>query len=151
ALAQARSDVAAADAAIRNLDAEGAMQHSVVGQAQAAVAATQVSHELALVDAARYRRLIEQQADTGQHAQQTEALRDQTGAQLRRDQAAAVASRGKVVVLTTARAQAAARLAHSRAVEQQAEINLSYTTITAPVDGTIGARALRVGQYVNAG
>jgi membrane fusion protein, multidrug efflux system len=54
-------------------------------------------------------------------------------------------------VLTTARAQATARLAHSRAVAEQSEINLSYTTITAPVDGTVGARALRIGQYVNAG
>ena len=28
---------------------------------------------------------------------------------------------------------------------------MSYTTITAPVDGTVGARTLRVGQYVQAG
>jgi multidrug resistance efflux pump len=32
-------------------------------------------------------------------------------------------------------------------MEHQAELNLSYTTITAPVDGTVG----RVGQYVQAG
>jgi membrane fusion protein (multidrug efflux system) len=31
------------------------------------------------------------------------------------------------------------------------ERNLSYTTITAPVDGTVGVRTLRVGQYVQAG
>src|ERR1035438_5065109 len=29
--------------------------------------------------------------------------------------------------------------------------NLSYTTITTPVDGTIGVRTLRVGEYVQAG
>jgi membrane fusion protein (multidrug efflux system) len=34
---------------------------------------------------------------------------------------------------------------------RQAELNLSYATITAAVDGTIGARTLRVGQYVTAG
>ena len=33
----------------------------------------------------------------------------------------------------------------------QAKLNLSYTTITAPIDGTVGARSLRVGQYVGAG
>jgi membrane fusion protein (multidrug efflux system) len=33
----------------------------------------------------------------------------------------------------------------------QAELNLSYTTISAPVDGTVGARSLRVGQFVSAG
>ena len=36
-------------------------------------------------------------------------------------------------------------------VEQQAALNLSYTQISAPVDGTIGARSLRVGQFVQAG
>jgi len=30
-------------------------------------------------------------------------------------------------------------------------LNLGYTTITAPENGTIGARSLRVGQYVQAG
>jgi membrane fusion protein (multidrug efflux system) len=30
-------------------------------------------------------------------------------------------------------------------------LNLSYTEITAPVDGTVGARTLRVGQFVQAG
>src|SRR6185312_12796058 len=33
----------------------------------------------------------------------------------------------------------------------QAELNLSYATITAPVDGVVGNRTLRVGQYVQAG
>src|SRR6201988_3075506 len=33
----------------------------------------------------------------------------------------------------------------------QADLNLSYTTITAPEDGSVGARTLRVGQYVQAG
>ena len=30
-------------------------------------------------------------------------------------------------------------------------LNLSYTTIAAPVDGTIGARSLRVGYFVQTG
>jgi membrane fusion protein (multidrug efflux system) len=36
-------------------------------------------------------------------------------------------------------------------MEHQAELNLSYTTITAPVDGTVGVRTLRVGEYVQGG
>ncbi|MDH8174144.1 efflux RND transporter periplasmic adaptor subunit, partial [Klebsiella pneumoniae] len=32
-----------------------------------------------------------------------------------------------------------------------AELNLSYTTITAPIDGVVGNRTLRVGQFVQAG
>jgi membrane fusion protein (multidrug efflux system) len=44
-----------------------------------------------------------------------------------------------------------AQLAHAEAAKQQAALNLSYTNIIAPVDGTVGARSIRVGQYVQAG
>jgi membrane fusion protein, multidrug efflux system len=54
-------------------------------------------------------------------------------------------------VLTTERAKAVAQLDRAHAVEQQAALNLSYTKIAAPVDGTVGARTLRVGQFVQAG
>jgi len=36
-------------------------------------------------------------------------------------------------------------------LQGQAELNLSYTTITAPIDGVVGNRTLRIGQYVQAG
>jgi membrane fusion protein (multidrug efflux system) len=36
-------------------------------------------------------------------------------------------------------------------VQEQARLNLGYATIVAPEDGTVGARTLRVGQYVQAG
>ena len=57
----------------------------------------------------------------------------------------------KIDVLTSERAKAEAQRDRSLAAQRQAELNLSYTSITAPVDGTVGARALRVGQYVQAG
>src|SRR5205807_2215788 len=47
--------------------------------------------------------------------------------------------------------QAYAALARAEAVQHQAELNLGYTTITAPIDGVVGNRTLRVGQYVQAG
>jgi membrane fusion protein (multidrug efflux system) len=56
-----------------------------------------------------------------------------------------------VTVLQTAQAQATSELERFRAVEAQARLNLSYATITAPENGTIGVRTLRVGQYVQAG
>jgi membrane fusion protein (multidrug efflux system) len=88
---------------------------------------------------------------TVQRAQQTDAaLRAQT-AQLQQGKAGLIAANKKIEVLDTERAKAVAQLDHARAVEQQAALNLSYTQITAPVDGTVGARTLRVGQYVQAG
>ena len=54
-------------------------------------------------------------------------------------------------VIKAQTAQARAALAHEEAAEHQAELNLSYTMIVAPVDGTVGNRTLRVGQFVQAG
>jgi hypothetical protein len=39
----------------------------------------------------------------------------------------------------------------AEAVQRQAELNLGYTTISAPIDGVVGNRTLRVGQYVQSG
>ena len=36
-------------------------------------------------------------------------------------------------------------------LQSQAELNLGYTTIIAPIDGVVGNRTLRVGQFVQAG
>jgi membrane fusion protein (multidrug efflux system) len=70
---------------------------------------------------------------------------------LRRDQAGFLAAQKKIVVLRTERDQALAQLERAQAQEQQAQLNLSYTVITTPVDGNVGARTLRVGQFVAAG
>ncbi|MFZ5441793.1 MAG: efflux RND transporter periplasmic adaptor subunit [Myxococcota bacterium] len=45
---------------------------------------------------------------------------------------------------------AEAQLAQARAQRQQAQVNLAYTTITSPIDGTIISRAVDVGQTVAA-
>ena len=43
-----------------------------------------------------------------------------------------------------------AAVAQARAQRQQAQVNLGYTTITSPIDGTIISRAVDVGQTVAA-
>jgi membrane fusion protein (multidrug efflux system) len=48
-------------------------------------------------------------------------------------------------------AQAVAASARAAALQRQAELNLGYTTITAPIDGVVGNRTLRTGQFVQAG
>jgi membrane fusion protein (multidrug efflux system) len=151
ALDQARADVAAAEAAVRNYDAQISLQQAEIGEAAAAVAATRAALGFAQDDAARYQALVGTGAGTLQRAQQTQAAREQTAAQLQRDAAALIAAQRKIAVLQTAQAEAAAQVELRRAAQHQAELNLGYTTITAPVDGTVGARTLRVGQYVAAG
>jgi len=150
-LEQAQADVASADAAVRNLDAQIALQQPVIEQATADVGVAEANLQFAQEEQTRYQGLMKTGSGTIQRAQQTDAaLRAQSG-QLQHDKFALVAAQKKVDVLTTDRARAVAQLAHARAVESQAALNLSYTKITAPVDGTVGARSLRVGQFVQAG
>ncbi|MDE3054855.1 MAG: HlyD family secretion protein, partial [Gemmatimonadota bacterium] len=105
----------------------------------------------AAADAARYSRLLRDGAGTLQRAQQTQTARETAAATLVRDQAGLVAAARKVDVLRSQRTQAQAEVERARAAEHQAELDLGYTTITAPVNGTVGARSLRVGQFVQAG
>jgi len=151
ALAQARADAEASEASIRNFDAQIALQQSVIEQAKATIEATKAALSFAQEDATRYRELVKTGSGTIQRAQQTGAVAAQAVAQLQRDQAALAAEQAKVAVLNTGRQQAVAQRDRSLAAVRQAELNLSYTTITAPIDGTVGARSLRLGQFVTAG
>ncbi|KJC49928.1 hemolysin D [Bradyrhizobium sp. LTSP849] len=151
ALGQARADVAAAEASVRNLDAQLELQQPIIEQSTADVTAADANLQFAQEERARYDDLMKSGSGTIQRAQQTDAALRASNAQLQHAKSGLVAAQRKVDVLTTQRAQATAQLEHARAVADQAELNLSYTEITAPVDGTVGARSLRVGQYVQAG
>ena len=151
ALKQAHADVAAAEASVRNLNAQIELQEPLIQQQAAEVDAAEANLKFAEQERSRYDELMKSGSGTVQRAQQTDAaLRAQT-AQLQQGNAGLIAANKKIEVLDTERAKAVAQLDHARAVEQQAALNLSYTQITAPVDGTVGARTLRVGQYVQAG
>jgi membrane fusion protein, multidrug efflux system len=57
-----------------------------------------------------------------------------------------------VVAATRAKAQSAdAEALRSKAALDQAQLNLSYTTIVAPVDGVVGKRSVQVGENVSIG
>ena len=151
ALNQAKADVAAAEAAIRNLDAQIELQQPLIQQQAAEVDAAEANLKFAQEERKRYDDLMKSGSGTVQRAQQTDAALRAQSAQLLQGKAGLAAANKKIDVLATQRAQAVAQLDHARAVEAQAALNLSYTKITAPVEGTVGARSLRVGQYVQAG
>ena len=151
ALGQARADVAAAEASVRNLDAQLELQQPIIEQSTADVTAADANLKFAQEERARYDDLMKSGSGTIQRAQQTDAALRASSAQLQHAKSGLLAAQRKVDVLSTQRAQAIAQLEHARAVAQQAELNLSYTEITAAVDGTVGARSLRVGQFVQAG
>ena len=151
ALSQARADVAATEAAVRNLAAQIALQQPIIEQGTADVAAAEANLKFAQEEQARYDGLMKTGSGTVQRAQQTDAALRASNAQLQHAKSGLQAAERKVDVLTTQQAQAVAQRDRARAAEEQAALNLSYTAVTAPVDGTVGARSLRVGQFVQAG
>ena len=151
ALAQARSDVESADSAIRNLDAQIVLQRSVIEQEKANIESADASLGFASKERLRYDELARTGNGTIERAQQADSGLREKAAALTGSRAALTAAQQKIDVLNTQRQQAEATRAHAQAVADQAALNLSYTTITAPVDGTVGARSLRVGEYVQAG
>ena len=151
ALDQAKADVATAQAEIANITAQIEQQHSMVEQADAGVTSDQAAVTFAKEDSDRYRDLMRSQVGTVQQAQQTQSKFLQVTAALQRDRAALTAAQGQIGVLETARTKAETQLKHFEAAEHQAALNVSYTEITSPIDGTVGARSLRDGQYVQAG
>ena len=151
ALAVARANVDAAQAGIDNLGQQIAEQRIAVTMAQATVESDQAALTFASQDYDRYISLSKSGAGTVQSAQKASSDIREKQATLDHDTAAIGAARKQVDVLITQLAKAQATRALQEAALHQAELNVSYTTITAPVDGTVGARTLRVGQYVQAG
>src|SRR2546421_9078616 len=141
ALDQARADVAAAEASVRNLDAQLELQQPIIEQSTADITAADANLKFAQEERARYDDLMKSGSGTIQRAQQTDAALRASNAQLQHARSGLVAAQRKIDVLTTQRAQATAQLERARAVADQAELNLSYTEIAAPVDGTVGARS----------
>ncbi|MDQ7249550.1 HlyD family secretion protein [Dongia sedimenti] len=151
ALAQAQADVASAKAEVANIAAQLEQQQSVIQQAEAAILSDQAGVKFAQQDYQRFRTLTATRATSVQDEQRAQSVLDQQNANLQRDRAALSGAKQQVDVLNTAKAKAETQVQRLQAVQAQAELNLSYTTITAPIDGSVGARSLRVGQYVQAG
>ena len=151
ALEQAQADVAAASAVIANKQASLVAQQSIIEGAQATITVDQASETFAEQDNKRYASLAATGSGSVQNAQQAVSRISAARAAVARDKAALVNATKQVDVLKAELAEAQATLAHDQAVQDQAELNLSYTNVVSPVDGVVGNRTLRVGQFVQAG
>jgi membrane fusion protein, multidrug efflux system len=151
ALDQARASVAAARATIDTLTQQIAQQNLAVEQARQAVASDQAALVYSRQDFQRYTDLAHTGYGTVQRAQQTQSDVVQKQAKLDSDKTGIASAEKQIAVLGAQLDQARAAWAQQQASEHQAELNLSYTTITAPFDGTAGVRTAQVGQYVQPG
>ncbi len=151
ALDQAKADVAVATAAVAAKQADLDAQQSAISAAQATIAVDEANATFADQDNKRYTALVATGFGSVQNAQQATSRIAAARAALVRDTATRDHAVKQLAILKAELAQTQAALTHDLAVQHQAELNLSYTTIVAPVDGVVGNRTLRVGQYVQAG
>lgn len=151
AVEAAKAQVASAEANIVSLQAQLARQDSTIRQAQATVAADEANLKLAQENQKRYRNLASDGSGTVQALQQAEAQLGTQQASLEKNHAGLLAARQQVDILKADIEKAKAALAQAKAGQESAELKLSYTRISAPVDGTIGQRSVRIGGFVNAG
>src|SRR5271165_5335101 len=176
---QASAAVAAAKAAIENNRRQKQLQQAKidralagVSEAQAEIAAAQAGIAVAQADLdrtvpERHRQeaLLETNSTTRQKVEQVvadeersraqlnsrEASLDQAKAMLSSNQSAVEAERHALDVLNSQEVLLIADLRGKEAALEVAQVNLGYTRIEAPGDGTVGERQVRPGQLVSPG
>lgn len=158
AIADAQAGVASARAALVSLDAEERLAAAETNAARTAIRSADAQSTRAAADRRRYDALVDggavarRDADTYAAAAVTA---EQDAARARAllavsDRTAGV-TRAKRAGLLAALQTAEAKVGQARAAQDLALQDRRHTLILAPVDGTVGNRQVRVGDYVQPG
>jgi membrane fusion protein, multidrug efflux system len=151
ALEQAEAQVTAAKASIENIDAQLDVQQAQITANQAQVDQAQAALVFAEQQAARYEHLEQTGYGTVQNAQQYTSQLHQQQAALASAQATLRLAQRQVESLKAQRNSAVASLAQAQAQRDQAQLNLSYTTVTAAQPGRVVNLGAAAGQFAQAG
>lgn len=151
AVDQATADVAQAQANIQSIAAQIVEQNALIAEAQATIKTDQAALTFAEQNEARFGQLSKSGSAAIEEAQQYASQAEAARATVARDEAALVATQKQVDTLNAQQHEAAATLQHNQATLAQAQLNLGYTVLRAPVDGVVGARSVRTGMYAQPG
>ncbi|ARU05487.1 efflux transporter periplasmic adaptor subunit [Comamonas serinivorans] len=147
----AQAQAAGAQATIDSLQGQLERQHSLIAQAQAAIAADDAQLKLADADRQRFANLARDGSGTLQAQQQAEAQWGIHRASRERDVAALASVRQQLAILRADLDKARAALSAAQAQQAAAELQLSYAELRAPVAGIVAQRRARVGGYARVG
>lgn len=149
---QADANVAAASAAIDSIDQQENLQQTLIKQAEAMIGGSEADLTRYNLEQARQQTLLESGlVGTKQLTEQAVDNAKKAASTLALHRAQLDQQRQQLNVLDAQQRQARATLAARRAELKLAQINLGYTRIVAPVDGMVGLRQVRAGQYVSVG
>jgi membrane fusion protein (multidrug efflux system) len=150
-LKQAEAEVGKSRAQLLGTAAAILQQQAQVQSAKAEVENTDAALDFAGKEYTRYQNLLQTGSGTAQRQQQADSDLRQKRAAHDKSVASLDAARKQVDSLKALEGSARASLEAAQAKLEQTQLNLTYTTITAPTDGMVGDRSLRVGQFVSAG
>jgi membrane fusion protein (multidrug efflux system) len=151
ALETAEAQVAAAQASIENIDAQLNVQQAQISANQAQVDQAQAALVFAQQQAARFQHLEQTGYGTVQNSEQYTSQLHQQQAALQSAQATFNLAQRQLEALKAQRKSAVANLAQANAQRDQAQLNLSYTTVTAAQSGRVVNLGAAVGQFAQPG
>ncbi|MCQ8278904.1 HlyD family secretion protein [Acetobacteraceae bacterium KSS8] len=151
AVDMAEAAIARDTAQVGNASANVARQPAIIDEQKADIAQVEAQLGFALADQKRYGNLAATGAGTNQQRQQADSTVAELRAKLDAARAALDASRRQLDVLKQQVAAGEGTVKADRAQLEQAKLNLSYTSIRAPLNGLVGQRSVQVGDYVSPG
>lgn len=151
-LDQAKANVAAAQAAIENIEQQKRLQETLIKQAESEIAGSEADVTRYHLETVRQQTLLsDKYAGTPQLVEQATDNEKRAIASLALNRAKLDQQRQQLNVLDSQKAQALAALEAQKAAQDLAAINLGYTRISAPTDGMVSERRVRPGQYLSVG
>lgn len=150
-LARAEATVNEQKAVVANLDAEAALQAALIDQARSKTESTAAENRRAASDGVRASELVKRRVVSEQDFEQADAAVSKARADDAAARFALVAVQRQLAVIETKKNQALATLAQAQAALELAKLNTEYTEIRSPIDGVVGNRQARVGDYATVG
>src|SRR5215471_8019619 len=147
---QARGNLENAVANVNNLEAGIVVQEAVIKTNEANVERSKAAAEYARVTAHRFLQLSKDGVISRDQGDQLKSGMDQADAQVRASEAQLNQSRAQLGQSRAQLGQAQAQVKTAQGALDLAETNLRYCTIISPIDGTVVARNVTVGQSVAA-
>ncbi len=151
AAAAARDKMATQRATVERIGRQISAQQAQVQQTKAQLASAQAQARRAQSELERQQTLAGKEFASKQTLEQAQSNRDQTAAAVLGAQAAIDQAAANVDVLKAQQQEASRTLDELQTALAKAERDLSFTLIRAPVDGVIGNRAVRTGDFVQTG
>lgn len=148
ALESAREKVATQEATVARFGRQIEAQQAMVTQSQAQLTSAQAQAKRAQLELERQLKLAGNAFASQQTLEQAQSSRDQADASVAAANAAVVAAIANVDVLKAQQVEAARTLDELKTAQAKAERDLSFTEIRAPIDGVIGNRAAKVGDFM---